>query len=87
MYLLMSPVKEYFRKGSKPGALYEKDDVYKYGEYTLYKKDVKLRSGRTQTIYFFSRRIPVSGKPCDKPDNLIVNINPRTGMPYLKKKQ
>ena len=31
-------------------------------------------------------RTPKSGTPCDKPDNMIVGVNKRTGLPYLKKK-
>ncbi len=27
-----------------------------------------------------------SGTPCDKPDNMVVDVNKRTGLPYLKKK-
>lgn len=87
MYLLMSPVKRYFGKTDASWLSRKEDNVYQYGEYTLYSKDVKLRSGRIQTIYFFSRKTPVSGRPCNKPDNFIVNINPKSGMPYLKKKQ
>jgi len=48
--------------------------------------EVELKGGRMQTIYFFSKRTPKSGKPCDKPDNMIVGVNKRTGLPYLKKK-
>jgi len=59
--------------------------VYKEGEYTLHKKDVKLRGGRIQTIYFFSKAKPKSGTPCDKPAGYTVGINKRTGLPYLKK--
>jgi hypothetical protein len=47
---------------------------------------VKLKGGRTQTIYFFSKRTPKSGKPCEKPANMTVGVNKRTGLPYLKKK-
>ena len=26
-----------------------------------------------------------SGTPCDKPDNMVVGVNKRAGLPYLKK--
>lgn len=87
MYLLMSHVKAYFGKNNEIGLSDEEDRVYRYGEYTLYAKDVKLRSGKTQTIYFFSKRRLYSGRPCNKPYNYFVGINKKTGMPYLKKKQ
>jgi len=54
--------------------------------WTLYTRDVKLKGGRNQTIYFFSKRTPKSGTPCDKPANYSVGVNKRTGLPYLKKK-
>ena len=52
----------------------------------LYTRDVELKGGRNQTIYFFSKRSPNSGNPCDKPSNYEVGVNKRTGLPYLKKK-
>ena len=60
--------------------------VYKYKDWILYKKDVTLKGGRIQTIYFFTKRTPKSGTPCDKPDDMTVGVNERTGLPYLKKK-
>ena len=54
-------------------------------EYTLFTRDVKLKGGRIQTIYFFSARKPKSGKPIDKPDGYPVKVNKRTGLPFLKK--
>jgi len=88
MYLLMSFTKEYFGKKEKPVSLRGGEDVYRYGEYTLYSSNVKLRSGRIQKIYFFSKKkTPKAGRPSSKPDNYIVNVNPKTGMPYLKKEQ
>lgn len=60
--------------------------AYTYEGWTLYKRDVKLRSGKIQTIYFFSKRTPKSGEPCDLPNGYTVGVNKRTGLPYLKKK-
>ena len=60
--------------------------AFVYEGWTLYTRDVNLKGGRTQTIYFFSKRSPKSGTPCDKPDNMVVGVNKRTGLPYLKKK-
>lgn len=61
--------------------------VYEHKGYTLYTMDVKLKGGRTQTIYFFSKKKPKSGRKCDKPANMTVGVNKRTGLPYLKKKK
>lgn len=54
--------------------------------YKLYTKDVKLKGGKIQTIYFFSPGKPKSGKPCDLPKGYKVVENKRTGLPFLKKK-
>lgn len=55
------------------------------GSYVLHKRDVALKGGRTQTIYFFTKRgnTPKSGHPCDMPHGKQVGINKRTGLPYL----
>jgi hypothetical protein len=60
--------------------------AYVHDGWTLYSRDVTLKGGRIQTIYFFSKRIPKSGTPCDLPEGYSVGINKRTGLPYLKKK-
>jgi len=54
-------------------------------KYYLHCKDVKLKStGRLQRIYYFSRN---KGKnACDLPAGYKVVENPKTGLPFLKKK-
>jgi len=73
IYLMTSYVKKYFVK------------VFRYGEWTLYKRVVTLKSGKTLTIYFFSKHIPHSGEPTVMPEGYTVGINERSNMPYLKK--
>ncbi|HEV8360316.1 MAG TPA: hypothetical protein VGR28_07680 [Candidatus Thermoplasmatota archaeon] len=53
--------------------------------YTLHKRDVTLKGGRRQTIFFFARSKPKSGSPSDMPLGYKVGVNKRTGLPYLKK--
>ncbi|HEX08499.1 MAG TPA: hypothetical protein ENG38_01655 [Thermoplasmatales archaeon] len=65
----------------------KKEEYYEKNGYRLYKKEVKLRSGKVQTIYFFSRKRPKSGRQCALPDGYTVKINKRSGMPYLRKKR
>lgn len=60
--------------------------AYTHGDYTLYKRDVQLKGGKMQTIYFFSKKTPKSGTPCELPMGYKVEVNKRTGLPYLKKK-
>ena len=53
-------------------------------KYYLHKKDVTLRGGRKQTIYYFAR--DVRDEAIDKvPDGYQVMETERTGMPVLKK--
>ncbi len=59
--------------------------AFEYKGYTLYTREVDLKGGRRQTIYYFSKRTPKSGRPCDKPPGYRVVENPRTGLPFLKK--
>ena len=58
---------------------------YTQDGYTLHSRDVELKNGGTQTIYFFAKKIPKSGKPCDMPPGYEVGVNKATGLPYLKK--
>ncbi len=54
-------------------------------KYFLHFKDVNLKGGRTQRIYFFARDIR-SGSLDEVPAEYKVIETERTGMPILKKK-
>jgi hypothetical protein len=55
--------------------------------YYLYTKNVQLRGGKNQQIYFFSKQpTGAKGDPCDLPDDRKVEENPRNGFLVLKKK-
>lgn len=57
----------------------------KSGEtYYLHSKDVTLRGGRRQTIYFFART-EKEGVMDELPEGYVVMENSRTGLPMLKK--
>lgn len=61
--------------------------VFKYGDYTLHTRKIKLKNvGRELDIYFFSSHKPKSGKPCPMPEGYEVGVNSRTKLPYLRKK-
>ena len=88
VYLLLSPVQEYFGKIPRdivPGITTFTYGEFTYGEYTLYSKLVRLKSGKIQIIYFFSKKIPKSGRPAVFPDGYKVEVSMRSGLPYLKK--
>jgi hypothetical protein len=53
-------------------------------KYFLHKKDVTLRGGRNQTIYYFARDVR-DGAIDEVPAGYKVIETERTGMPVLKK--
>lgn len=62
--------------------------VFKHEGWTLYTKNVNLKGGKKQTIYFFAKNKPKSGEPCDIPQGWEVMKAKASGsgMPYLRKK-
>lgn len=55
-------------------------------EYFLHSKEVTLKGGRKQVIYYFARAIDEEFALDAVPDDRMVSENPRTGLPLLKKK-
>ena len=55
-------------------------------KWTLYERDVKLKDGRTERIYFFRTVAPQTGIPCNLPEGYSIGVNKRTGLPYVKKR-
>ncbi len=53
-------------------------------KYYLHSKEVKLRSGRMQRIYYFAKQAG-SDAIDELPDGFTVVENQRTGLPTLKK--
>lgn len=53
--------------------------------YYLHSKNVRLRSGREQRIFFFAREAR-PGAVDELPDGYMVVENKRTGLPILKRK-
>ncbi|MFO1534838.1 MAG: hypothetical protein ABR586_04170, partial [Thermoplasmatota archaeon] len=58
---------------------------FTYRGYTLYSRDVELKSGGRRTIWFFAKQEPKSGHVAAKPAGYHVGVNERTGLPFLKK--
>lgn len=50
-------------------------------------KDVTLRGGKNQTIYFFAKVEGGKGEPCDLPEGYEVTENPRNGFLTIRKKR
>jgi len=52
--------------------------------YYLHSREVTLRGGRKQRIYFFARQVK-DGALDDMPAGMMVMENSRTGLPMLKR--
>ena len=57
--------------------------AYQYQNWCLYKTNIQLLNGLTEDVYFFSKRKPIRGTPCDLPKKFEVVLNERIGLPYL----
>ena len=58
--------------------------TYKHGDWTLYQMDVDFNVIGRRKSYFFSKRTPKKGTPCDMPDGYEVGTNKRTELPFLR---
>ncbi|PKK86240.1 MAG: hypothetical protein CVT48_01985 [Thermoplasmata archaeon HGW-Thermoplasmata-1] len=79
---------EYTAKKTKPAAKKSREgreSQYFHGDYGLYTKEVLLRGGRPQAIYFFSKHGSEGATPAAMPVGYLIGINPRSNLPYLKK--
>lgn len=54
--------------------------------YYLHSKEVTLKGGRKQVIYYFGREVNAEFALEAVPADRMVSENPRTGLPLLKKK-
>jgi hypothetical protein len=57
---------------------------YRHGDYALYTKEVHLKGGRVQRIYFFSKHTPKSGVPAALPPDSEVQVSAKTGLPFVR---
>ena len=64
-----------------------KNTNWKGVSYFLHKKDVTLRGGKQQTIYFFAKVEGGKGTPCDLPEGKEVTENPRNGFLTVRNKK
>ncbi|MFW6119901.1 MAG: hypothetical protein ACOC80_03240, partial [Petrotogales bacterium] len=74
-------------KEEKPKDELQTDKPYKYGEYTLYKKEIKTSTGKKRTVRFFSKKKPDVGEAVPLPEGYEVKINKRNKVPYLRRKK
>ena len=86
----MLPVTLLRAKNKNPYLIYREEVIkvpYEYKSYFLHSKEVTLKGGRKQRIYWFSKadkRRPELQLD-EVPAGYIVKENPKTGLPFLKK--
>ena len=83
VYFNLSFVFDYFNNTIKK----KQKPFFAFKGYILHKKEIKTKFGKIRDFYFFSKTVRTTGVPCKKPEDFIVKINKRTGIPYLKKKE
>jgi hypothetical protein len=57
--------------------------TYIYKKWRLYKGDINFMDGKKKNVYIFSRWRHEKCEPCDLPVGYVVNVNKRTGLPFL----
>lgn len=60
--------------------------VYTYGDWKLHEIVINVRNAGPRTMYFFSKKKPKKGTPCDMPEGYEILVNQKTGLPVLKYK-
>jgi len=73
------------KKEEKISTKKEKEIIFRYGEYTLYRKEIRLQSDKKRIIHFFSKEKPDDGKEVNLPEEYEVKINKKTGVPYISR--
>lgn len=57
---------------------------YTYKDYKLYKIEPNFNGIGKKPMYFFSKKIPKRGEPSGMPQGYKMEVNKKTGMPYLR---
>jgi len=78
---------EQFYEEKTPEEETEETQVYKHEDYTLYRREMKTKTGKKRFIHFFSKAEPEDAEPIELPQGYEVKVNKKTGVPYLKKKK
>jgi len=58
--------------------------VFKHEDWTLYTIEPEFKTIGKRKMYFFSKKIPKRGIPCDMPDGYEIVVNEKTGLPFLR---
>ncbi|MGB1697790.1 MAG: hypothetical protein ACPHK8_05275 [Thermoplasmatota archaeon] len=68
-----------------PAAAAAPTDYFVRNEYILHKREAKMPSGKTETLYFFAKGLSESGTPCPLPAGYKVSEHPGSKLPYIAK--
>jgi len=60
---------------------------FRHGDYGLYEKEIKTKSGNKRKVKFFSKAEPDNAVPIELPKGYEIKKNKKTGLPYLRKKK
>lgn len=60
---------------------------YSFEKWSLYKAEIKSKDNERKTLHFFSRWTPKRGTLCDLPKDFTVDVNKRTGFPFIKRRE
>jgi len=58
---------------------------FSYGDYSLYRKQLRIGGKEIRTVHFFSKDAPEDSAPSELPEGYEVKVNDKTGVPYIKK--
>jgi hypothetical protein len=68
-----------------PGPQDTNQSPYPYAGYKLYRKHLRIGGKEIRTVHFFSKDVPEDSEPALLPDGYTVQVNEKTGVPYIKK--
>jgi hypothetical protein len=58
---------------------------YEINEFTLYRREVRVKGGKTRANYFFAAEAPDDATPSPLPEGYEAVVNPATGIPAVRK--
>lgn len=75
------PVRVFYEEAVKARS----QEPFRHEDYTLYTRQVRLKGGRDQQIYFFGRHPPKRAQAVPMPEGYVMEVSRRTGLPFLRK--
>jgi hypothetical protein len=60
---------------------------YSFEKWNLYRVDIKIKGNKRRKLLFFSKWTPKRGTLCNLPKGFTVDVNKRTGFPFIKRRE